>query len=148
MAEVWEIVQSNSVLKWLVIYIITLVGFSQGATVLMQLTPTSRAPEEYVDEDDPYHLQTPFQMFQMLKFFLWVSVGEVQPGVLLNAARSEFLMTAFYFVFVVISTWMLMNLLIGLMSNTFGKEAEKGKQTWWLEFASRVLRYAFFCVEM
>jgi hypothetical protein len=77
----------------------------------------------------------------MLKFFIWSSVGEVNPGsVLVNARNPETALTL-YLCFVVLSTLVLMNLLISLMSNTFATDTAHGWQIWWFEFATLVLRY-------
>jgi hypothetical protein len=77
----------------------------------------------------------------MLKFFIWSSLGEVNPGsVLMNARNPETALTL-YLCFVVLSTLVLMNLLISLMSNTFATDTAHGRQIWWFEFAALVLRY-------
>jgi len=124
---------SNSVLKWLFIYLLIVTAFSLGAMVLMELSPNAMQDGE-----------APTTWADMMKLFVWVSVGEVTPGSLLHEARSPALMTLLFFCFLVTATWMLMNLLISLMNSTFAKDIEKGKQTWWLEFASLVLRYETF----
>jgi hypothetical protein len=77
----------------------------------------------------------------MLKFFIWSSLGEVNPGsVLMNARNPETALTL-YLCFVVLSTLVLMNLLISLMSNTFATDTAHGRQIWWFELAALVLRY-------
>ena len=124
---------SNSILKWLSIYIIILVGFSLAATVM-----TLKNKNE---EDNVCAEQVPLGWIDMLQFFVWVSIGEADPGSVLVESRNQTLMTILFLCFVVTSTWMLMNLLISLMTATFQKDIEKGKQRWWLEYASLVLRY-------
>jgi hypothetical protein len=77
----------------------------------------------------------------MLKFFIWSSVGEVNPGSILVNARNPETALSLYLCFVVLSTLVLMNLLISLMSNTFATDTAHGRQIWWFEFAALVLRY-------
>jgi hypothetical protein len=134
--SMWRML-TNSVLKWFVIYTILVLAFSLGATVLMQLADT-REQEEWTGLDSD---RLRAQWFDMIKLFIWVSVGEVTPGALLHRAQNPALMTVLFIAFVVVSTLMLINLLISLMSNTFNQDVEKGKQTWWLEHAALVLRY-------
>ena len=120
----------RDVFKWLWIYSVLLAGFSLAATVVMQLSH-DRQPD----------VDTPVTWVGMIQFFIWVSIGEVNPGTLLRDGRNDTLLVVIYLIFIIISTLMLMNLLIGLMSNTFAKELARGRQIWWLEFASLVLRY-------
>ena len=64
----------------------------------------------------------------MVKFFIWASIGEAVPGGLMQEARNPALMTALYIAFLIMANLLLMNLLIGLISNTFKKDMERGRQ--------------------
>ena len=73
--------------------------------------------------------------------FVWIAMGEVQPNSAMQEARSMSLALTLHITFVVVSTVVLMNLLIGMMSNTYAKDTNAGRQIWWFEYASLVLRY-------
>jgi len=115
---------SNSMLRFLVIYTNTLFAFSLGATLLTQNVFSKPLDPDYDDEDErgvrSRLAEIPSTWFEMIKLFIWVSTGEVvPPGRMLTEARNPALMTVLYLCFLVVSTWMLMNLLISLMGDTF-----------------------------
>jgi hypothetical protein len=141
---------SRDVVKWLFLYLIILCAFSLSGLAMLY---------DFVDDTDASSLtshaharlrkNSRTEEFaaslvtwpDMLKFFIWSSVGEVNPGsVLVNARNPETALTL-YLCFVVLSTLVLMNLLISLMSNTFATDTAHGRQIWWFEFAALVLRY-------
>ena len=130
---------SNSMLRFLVIYTNTLFAFSLGATLLTQKVFSKPLDPDYDDEDERgvrrRLAEIPSTWFEMIKLFIWVSTGEVvPPGRMLTEARNPALMTVLYLCFLVVSTWMLMNLLISLMADTFRsftKDVQKGQQTWY-----------------
>jgi hypothetical protein len=111
-------------LRFLVIYTNTLFAFSLGATLLTQNVFSKPLDPDYDDEDErgvrSRLAEIPSTWFEMIKLFIWVSTGEVvPPGRMLTEARNPALMTVLYLCFLVVSTWMLMNLLISLMADTF-----------------------------
>jgi hypothetical protein len=78
---------------------------------------------------------------ESIKSFVWTAMGEVLPTSQIQEARSMSLAVTLHITFVVVSTVVLMNLLIGMMSNTYAKDTNAGRQIWWFEYASLVLRY-------
>ena len=68
-------------------------------------------------------------------------MGDVQPKASIDSARSPSLALTIHITFVVVSTVVLMNLLISMMNNEFAKDTNTGRQIWWFEYASVVLRY-------
>jgi hypothetical protein len=78
---------------------------------------------------------------ESIKAFVWTAMGEVLPTSQIQEARSMSLAVTLHITFVVVSTVVLMNLLIGMMSNTYAKDTNAGRQIWWFEYASLVLRY-------
>ena len=84
---------SNSMLRFLVIYTITLFAFSLGATLLTQNVFSKPLDPDYDDQDErgvrSRLEEIPSTWFEMIKLFIWVSTGEVvPPGRLLTEARN------------------------------------------------------------
>ena len=82
---------SNSMLRFLVIYTVTLFAFSLGATLLTQNVFSKPLDPDYDDEGGVRSkmAEIPSTLFEMIKLFIWVSTGEVvPPGRLLTEARN------------------------------------------------------------
>ena len=68
-------------------------------------------------------------------------MGDVQPNASIDTERSPSLALTIHITFAVASTVVLMNLLISMMNNEFARDKNAGRQIWWFEYASVVLRY-------
>ena len=155
---------SRDVLKWLLLLLIILAAFSLAGFILAYdfALDTYYDPEGVRLNDDNWRwrkagggsqTQRPggenelitdlptLKWPDMINFFLWASLGEVSPGVELDNARNHPVCFTLYVVYICVSTLVLMNLLISLMSNTFANDTAMGRQLWWYEFATAVLRY-------
>jgi hypothetical protein len=141
---------SRDVVKWLFLYLIILCAFSlSGLAMLYDLADDTDASSLTSHAHARLRKTSRTEEFaaslvtwpDMLKFFIWSSVGEVNPGSILVNARNPETALSLYLCFVVLSTLVLMNLLISLMSNTFATDTAHGRQIWWFEFAALVLRY-------
>ncbi len=146
---------SRDVVKWLFLYLIILCAFSLSGLAMLydfedDTDTSSRTSHAHArlrktsgtgGTEEFNGAASLVTWPDMLKFFIWSSVGEVNPGsVLMNARNPEAALTL-YLCFVVLSTLVLINLLISLMSNTFATGTAHGRQIWWFEFATLVLRY-------
>ena len=135
---------SRDVVKWLFLYLIILCAFSlSGLAMLYDLADDTDASSLTSHAHARLRKASRTEEFaaslvtwpDMLKFFIWSSVGEVNPGSILVNARNPETALTLYLCFVVLSTVVLMNLLISLMSNTFATDTAHGR------FAALVLRY-------
>jgi len=72
--------------------------------------------------------------------YFWVSMAD-QLDIDVSLSRSPTLLMAIHLTFIVISPWLLLNLLIAMMGQTFEKSAEDTQRTWIFPFASLVLMY-------
>ncbi len=138
----------RGVFKWLFIQIVVICGFSLACHVLVyDFTgvagdggPRKKAScTGSVDGID--NLSTDSLWSENIQNFVWTAMGDVQPKASIDSARSPSLALTIHITFVVVSTVVLMNLLISMMNNEFAKDTNTGRQIWWFEYASVVLRY-------
>jgi hypothetical protein len=148
---------SRDIVKWLFLYLIILCAFSLSGLAMLYEFADALNGDDTEESLRTRHADARLRKSSvtkefdgtaslvtwpdMLKFFIWSSVGEVNPGSVLANARSPATALSMYLFFVVLSTLVLMNLLISLMSNTFATDTAHGRQIWWFEFAALVLRY-------
>jgi hypothetical protein len=80
-----------------------------------------------------------------LRMSVWTALGEVVPTAVFENRKSPHLILTLHLFFTGVSTvdqcLVLTNLLIDMMTDKFAKETNSGRDIWWFEYASLVLRY-------
>jgi hypothetical protein len=132
----------HDVLRFLSAYIIILLGFSWGLFLLFQRSEGFAACSEYSEEDSCGWLPSADPTWMILRL-VWVSLGDNVGDMQDVYAKTPnpTLTLLIYLLWVVLSTVLLLNLLIAMMSKTFDTHDDDTHRIWLFPFASLVLRY-------
>jgi hypothetical protein len=130
------------VVRFLAVYAIILLGFAWGMFLCFQRNSSFHgcALEAGGCPDEPEAFSG---VGSSLLWLVWVSlgdnVGDIQT--IYRDAQDPGLVVVAYLAWVVLSSVLLLNLLIAMMSKTFEKDDEDTDRVWMFPFAALVLRY-------
>jgi len=119
----------GDIMQFAAAYVITTLGFSFAIYALYQLSP-------FPDETNGLN---EYPTLSVMNYF-WVSLAD-SVDIDLAASRSPGLLLALHLIYILLTTWLLLNLLIAMMGQTFERNAEDTHKTWIFPFASLVLHY-------
>ena len=144
---VWRMI-TGDVAKWLCIYIFIVIGFSLATSIItrknflvhedliMSNPEALAAAQKVVSPDMPY---IPFDQMLTYSYVMLGEVGHLATSTKgLNTEDQIFI----HVVFIIMSTLLLLNLIIAMMGDTYGRERQKeGFAMWWMHHASMVIKY-------
>jgi len=116
----------GDIMQFAAAYVITTLGFSFAIYALYQLSP-------FPDETNSLN---EYPTLSVMNYF-WVSLAD-SVDIDLATSRSPGLLLALHLIYILLTTWLLLNLLIAMMGQTFERNAEDTHKTWIFPFASLV----------
>ena len=144
----WRMLISD-VFKWVIVYFFLLVGFSQAVIIALQdLAMQVPAVAEGLANDvngQGLNLTAPLSNLDFMKYYLLVTMGEVEQPAIKSAGNNEnetigSFVWMLHFIFLMVSTLLLFNLIIAMMGETYHREkTNAGAAMWWMIRAMQVL---------
>ena len=146
----WRMLISD-VFKWVIVYSFLLVGFSQAVIIALQdLAMQVPAVAESLANDvngQGLNLTAPLSNLDFMKYYLLVTMGEVEQPAIKSAGNREnetigSFVWMLHFIFLMVSTLLLFNLIIAMMGETYHREkTNAGAAMWWMIRAMQVLHW-------
>ena len=144
---IWRMLLGN-VAKWVWIYALLLLGFSQAVLIAVQdaviLDPTRvQANSTMLDRLDtgPAGINiasSSLNTFDFVKYYILATVGDVSQASVWEIGITY--IWVIHVLFLLLSTVLLLNLIIAMMSETYAAEvSNEGAAMWWMLKAYRVL---------